>query len=143
MSPYTPRVKEAHAFREISMDFTKPEEIFREAIANSLDAYARRIWLRISVEGRRGRETVLIDISDDGTGMNVKGVEAFLNLSDSIKADAPPAGKSRRRMSGYKGHGTKIYYNSEQFEVLTYDGITCPVYCRLQDPRGDLAEKKV
>jgi hypothetical protein len=43
MSPYTPRVKEAHAFREISMDFTKPEEIFREAIANSLDAAPKSV----------------------------------------------------------------------------------------------------
>jgi histidine kinase/DNA gyrase B/HSP90-like ATPase len=119
MPSYTPQVKEAHAFREISLDFTTPAEIFREAVANSLDAYARRIWLRTSVEERRGRDTVLIDVSDDGMGMNVEGVQAFLNLSDSIKADAPPAGKSRRRIGGYKGHGTKIYYNSEQLEVIT------------------------
>ena len=57
MADYTPRVVEAHAFREISLDFTTPAEIFRESIANSLDAYARRIWLRTSVENRRGRET--------------------------------------------------------------------------------------
>ena len=59
MPSYTPEVMQAHAFREISQDFTTPEEIFREAIANSLDAYARRIWLRASVEERRGREMVL------------------------------------------------------------------------------------
>lgn len=89
MSEYTPQVKEAHAFREISLDFTTPAEIFREAIANSLDAYARRIWLRTGVEQRRGRETVLIDICDDGIGMDAKGVEAFLNLSNSVKPTAP------------------------------------------------------
>ena len=43
MTQYTPVVKEAHAFREISLDFTTPAEFFRESIPNSLDAYARRI----------------------------------------------------------------------------------------------------
>src|SRR5437762_13435439 len=126
MSQYIPRVKEAHAFREISLDFTTPAEIFREAIANSLDAYARRTWLRTSVEQRRGRETVLIDICDDGIGMNASGVEAFLNLSDSVKSNTPPTGRSPRRMTGYKGHGTKIYYNSEEVEVITYNGVDAP-----------------
>ena len=85
MSSYIPEIKQAHAFREISQDFTTPEEIFREGIANSLDAYARRIWLRTSVEDRRGRETVLIDLTDDGNGMNVDSIKAFFNLSDSVK----------------------------------------------------------
>ena len=143
MSEYTPQVKEAHAFREISLDFTTPAEIFREAIANSLDAYARRIWLRTGVEQRRGRETVLIDICDDGIGMDAKGVEAFLNLSNSVKPTAPPKGKLPRRMTGYKGHGTKIYYNSEQVDVLTYNGVDKPVICLLKDPRGELADAKL
>jgi hypothetical protein len=143
MSEYTPQVKEAHAFREISLDFTTPAEIFREAIANSLDAYARRIWLRTGVEQRRGRETVLIDICDDGIGMDAKGVEAFLNLSDSVKPTAPPTGKLLRKMTGYKGHGTKIYYNSEQVDVLTYNGVDKPVICHLKDPRGELADAKL
>ena len=93
MPQYTPHVKEAHAFREISLDFTTPAEIFREAIANSLDAYARRIWLRASVEERRGRETVLIDICDDGIGMNAPAVEAFLNLSRLSQTQRPAIGK--------------------------------------------------
>ena len=143
MFQYTPHVKEAHAFREISLDFTTPAEIFREAIANSLDAYARRIWLRASVEERRGRETVLIDICDDGIGMNAPAVEAFLNLSNSVKPNTPPSGRSQRRMSGYKGHGTKIYYNSEEVEVITYNGEDAPVACRLKDPRGELAVGKL
>ena len=64
MAQYTPKVKEAHAFLEISQDFTTPAEIFRESIANSLDAYARRMWPRAVVENVRGRETVFIDLSD-------------------------------------------------------------------------------
>jgi len=143
MTQYTPVVKEAHAFREISRDFTTPAEIFRESIANSLDAYARRIWLRVSVEDRRARETVLIDLCDDGIGLNENTIKAFLNLSDSVKPDLPPRGSAARRMTGYKGHGTKIYYNSEQVEVLSYDGLSSPVFCRLIDPRGELADNKV
>jgi hypothetical protein len=80
MVSYTPEVKQAHAFREISQDFTTPEEIFREAIANALDAYARTIWLRTSVENRRGRGTVLIDLSDDGIGMNSDTIKAFFKF---------------------------------------------------------------
>jgi histidine kinase/DNA gyrase B/HSP90-like ATPase len=143
MNQYTPVVKEAHAFREISLDFTTPAEIFRESIANSLDAYAKRVWLRASVEDRRGRETVFIDLCDDGTGLNENTIKAFLNLSDSIKAEGPPPGNAARRMTGYKGHGTKIYFNSEQLEVLSYDGESSPVFCRLSDPRGELAVGKV
>ena len=143
MTQYTPVVKEAHAFREIRLDFTTPAEIFRKSIANSLDAYARRIWLRTSVEDRRARETVIIDLVDDGIGLNENTIKAFLNLSHSVKPATPPLGNPARRMTGYKGHGTKIYYNSEQVEVLSYDGQSSPVFCRMVDPRGELAVNKV
>src|SRR5579863_3913334 len=143
MAEYIPVVKQAHAFREISQDFTTPEEIFREAIANSLDAYARHLWLRTSVAEQRGRELVLIDLSDDGIGMNAKSIEAFLNLSDSQKPDSIPTGMMKRRMTGYKGHGTKIYYNSEKLEVLSYDGRSKPIWCEIDDPRGELSESRV
>ncbi|MHC2385686.1 hypothetical protein ACVMFA_002182 [Bradyrhizobium liaoningense] len=142
MAEYTPRVKEAHAFLEISRDFTTPADIFREAIANSIDAYAHRIWLRASVEVHRGRETVVIDLSDDGSGMNEDTIKSFLNLSDSVKSKAP-VGTTSRRMTGYKGHGTKIYYNSEVLEVLSYDGSSSPVYCRVADPHGELSDGNV
>jgi hypothetical protein len=46
-------------------------------------------------------------------------------------------------MTGYKGHGTKIYYNSERLEVLSYDGDRAPVWCVTEDPRGELAENRV
>jgi hypothetical protein len=143
MAQYTPKVKEAHAFLEISQDFTTPAEIFRESIANSLDAYARRLWLRAIVEPVRGRETVFIDLSDDGIGMNADTIKSFLNLSDSVKPKEPPAGKPARQMTGYKGHGTKVYFNSESLEVVSYDGTSAPVVCRLADPRGELADGKV
>jgi hypothetical protein len=143
MNDYIPQVKQAHAFREISLDFTTPAEIFRECIANSLDVYARRLWLRTTVEQRRARETVLIDLSDDGMGMNTQSLKAFLNLSDSVKPQAPPAGRSARKMSGYKGHGTKIYYNSEELQVLSYDGRSAPIFCCVREPRAELSENKV
>ena len=143
MPEYIPEVKQAHAFRKISLDFTTPEELFREAVANSLDAYAQNIWLRTNVVDQRGRETVLIDLSDDGIGMNTSTIKAFVNLSDSLKRNSPPMGRSKRRMTGYKGHGTKIYYNSDRLEVLSYDGISRPVWSVIDDPCGELADNKV
>jgi hypothetical protein len=137
---YTPTVKEGHAFFEISKDFSRPAEIFREAIANALDAYARNIWLRVQVESRRGREVVIIDLCDDGIGMARENVESFLNLSDSEKPDVPPSGMSKRRMTGYKGHGTKVYYNSDELEILTLADRQIPIYCRVSDPMGNLAD---
>ena len=119
---YTPVVKEGHAFREISQDFSKPAEIFREAIANALDAYALNIWLRVRVVAIRGRDKVVIHLADDGIGMNKESVKAFLNLSDSSKPTAPPRGMPVRRMTGYKGHGTKVYFNSEAVEIVTPTG---------------------
>jgi DNA topoisomerase VI subunit B len=83
MNEYRPTVNEAHAFLEISRDFTTPAEIFHEAIANSLDAYAHPIWLRTGVEKNRERETVVLLLCDDGIGMNAETIKAFFNLSDS------------------------------------------------------------
>lgn len=138
--PYTPEVKPGHAFREISQDFAKPAEIFREAIANSLDAYAKNIWMRVQVINVKARDKVVIYLCDDGIGMTANSIKSFLNLSDSIKPDAAPAGMVQRRMTGYKGHGTKVYYNSEGVEVLTRHASEPPVYCKLDDPRGNLSE---
>ncbi len=136
---YKPEVKPAHAFLEISRDFTTPAELFREAIANSLDAYAQRIWLRASVQKRKGVEVVVIDAADDGQGMSMESIRAFLNLSDSRKRKEPPPGRRARRMSGYKGHGTKIFFNSDELEVLSHDGGS-PVRCRILGARGELSE---
>lgn len=136
---YKPEVKAAHAFLEISRDFTTPAELFREAIANSLDAYAQRIWLRASVQKRKGVEVVVIDAADDGQGMSLESIRALLNLSDSRKQKEPPPGRRARRMSGYKGHGAKIFFNSDELEVLSYDGGS-PVRCRVLAARGELSE---
>jgi hypothetical protein len=75
--------------------------------------------------------------------MNSNSIKAFLNLSDSVKPKAPPIGKSAREMTGYKGHGTKVYFDSEHLEVISYDGTSAPVCCRLSDPRGELADGKL
>ena len=83
-------MKEAHAFLEISRDFTTPAEIFRESIANSLDAYARRLWLRVTVEEVRGLETVFIDLSDDGVGMNAPPTARRIHL---VKDDIDPVSR--------------------------------------------------
>lgn len=140
---YIPTVEQAHAFREISLDFGRPAEIFREAVANSLDAYATSIWLRARVLTLRGKEGVVIDMADNGIGMSKETIRRFLNLSDSLKPTAPPTGMVARQMTGYKGHGTKIYFNGDKLEVLTYDGTSKPVLCTLREPRGDLHDNKM
>ena len=71
-----------------------------------------------------------------GIGMTVETIKAFLNLSDSAKPDVAQDGMVRRRMTGYKGHGTKVYFNSEFVEVLTRRTNETPVYCGLADPHG-------
>jgi hypothetical protein len=126
-------------FGKSAKDFSKPAEIFREAIANALDAYAKRIWLRVQVKKVKGREKVIIDLCDDGIGMTAEGIKSFLNLSDSQKPDAP-SGMTKRRMTGYKGYGTKVYFNSERVEVLTRRANELPVRCHLDDPRGNLSD---
>src|SRR5438046_775237 len=137
---YTPQVKPGHAFREISRDFSKPAEILREAIANALDAYAKNNWLRVQLVNIRARDKVVIYLCDDGSGMTTETIESFLNLSDSNKPEFAPDGMVKRRMTGYKGHGTKVYFNSESVEVLTRRANETPIYCRLEDPRGNLAD---
>jgi hypothetical protein len=94
----------------------------------------------VQVVNVKARDKVIIYLCDDGIGMTAETIKSFLNLSDSIKPDAAPAGMVKRRMTGYKGHGTKVYFNSEGVEVLARHGNEPPVFCRLEDPKGNLSE---
>lgn len=100
---------------EISRDFTDPKEVLREALHNAYDAGARNVEIRAFPQtlddGRRG---LSIEISDDGLGMDYKGLERFFGLGHSHK----PSLKDRDPI-GYKGHGTKIYYQAQDLYVIT------------------------
>src|SRR5438105_12303214 len=91
-----PRVNEAREFLEIAKDFKDPREIIREALSNSWDAGASKATLKFSlihIPGTR-RKKIMVEISDDGEGMNAvpreagkpSEIESFFNLGDSHKA---------------------------------------------------------
>lgn len=108
---YTPKVNVAKELSEISKDFTNPRELIRETIANSLDASASRIVIEASKDDGCGDEELVLRIWDDGVGMTRVELEGFFDL-----------GFSRKRKDGaigYKGHGTKITYNSSLVTVFT------------------------
>ena len=83
-----PRVNEAREFLEVAADFKDPKEIIREALSNSWDAGSTKVSLnfnlvRISATQRR---KMLVEISDDGEGMNTDEIQYFFNLGDSHKS---------------------------------------------------------
>ena len=107
---YLPKVNVAKELSEISKDFTNPRELVRETIANSLDASASRITIEAFKDDSSGEEELVIRISDDGVGMCRSELEGFFDL-----------GYSRKRKDnaiGYKGHGTKIAYNSSMVNCV-------------------------
>lgn len=113
METYIPKVYVAKELREISKDFTRPEEMVREAIANSLDAGASKIGIFCSVtKTEYDEDELVVELADDGVGMNVDELKAFFDLGRSNK-------RANKKTIGEKGHGTKVFYNSSRVEVIT------------------------
>lgn len=107
----TPKVNEVNEFLEIASDFEDPLELIRESLSNSYDANATRVDITIR-STPKGSDII---IEDDGDGMNHRDLESFFDLGNSRKTDS----------IGYKGHGTKIFYKSDQIRVnTTKDGTT-------------------
>lgn len=102
----TPQVNEVNEFIEIASDFENPLEVIREALSNSYDADATQVDIKIE-QDEEGRNTLVIE--DDGHGMDEDDLSSFFDLGNSNKDDA----------IGYKGHGTKIYYKSDEIRVET------------------------
>ncbi|MFC1949019.1 ATP-binding protein [Chloroflexota bacterium] len=102
---------------QIIRDFDNPIQIFREAFQNSLDESATEINCNVYAEKRLGGEDLFIDISDNGLGLTKDNIPCFFGLAKSTKVTSdliPTKGKI-----GYKGHGTKIYFNSESVEIYS------------------------
>jgi len=101
---------------QIIRDFDNPIQIFREAFQNSIDEEATEVCCRVSVEQRLGREDLIIDVWDNGLGLREENIPCFFGLAKSTKVTLKrmPIGKI-----GYKGHGTKIYFNSERVEIFS------------------------
>ncbi len=103
--PKTPTVVAARTFLQIAKDFTRALDAIREAISNAIDAHATKIWLRVWEDKKMPGGELVIEIRDDGDGMDEAALEAFFNLGDSTRV--ADDGTKLKGYIGEKGHGTK------------------------------------
>ena len=115
----TPTVDHAREFLEIANDFANPLDIVREAISNSYDAKASTISMQFSVIEQYGERVLRIMIEDDGDGMDRAGLQSFFDLGNSTRRQQR---EQNPNLIGEKGHGTKIFFNSDKITVETTDG---------------------
>lgn len=109
-------IDKGYEMYQIIKDFDNSIQIFREAFQNSIDEDATEVYCRVIVEPQLGVENLIIDIWDNGSGLREQDIPCFFGLAKSTKltSDKMPTGKL-----GYKGHGTKIYFNSQQIEIFS------------------------
>ena len=111
-------VNENHAYLEIIQNKAFPLEILREAVSNAHDYGATKMDIIAKVQNIKGKRRLIITISDDGTGMDLEGLRRFAGLGFSesfiIKQDNPDI-----NMVGEKGHGTLLYFFSDEVSVET------------------------
>jgi hypothetical protein len=108
----TPKVDETQEFIEIANDFSNPLDIVREAISNSFDAKANKIWISFQVVQEYGESILSITIKDNGKGMDKEGLHSFFDLGNSLR-------RGNTEAIGEKGHGTKVFLNSRSIKVIT------------------------
>jgi len=131
----TPRVDETQEFIEIANDFSNPLDLVREAISNAYDANSLEIKIKFEVESDYGESTLKITIEDNGNGMNNEGLQSFFDLGNSLRREEMEA-------IGEKGHGTKVYFNSRQIEVITWrDGIE--LHAIMNEPFRNLYDRQI
>jgi hypothetical protein len=119
--------------RELAENKVSALEIVREAISNAKDHGARRVWIK-TVKDQRNEVTVLI--ADDGEGMDQERLEAFWGVGASAKAKA-------QQSIGYKGHGTKLYFDCRRLSVATRTGASEPWHLTVLDMPYERAEAEV
>lgn len=108
-------VNAAKEIFEVAKDYERPIEILREALHNSYDAGAKEASIVCTRERLAdGSDVLSLEFSDDGVGMDREKLDHFFSLGFSDK-ETPPD----RRPIGFKGHGTKIYYQAREVFVLT------------------------
>ena len=135
----TPSVDQAREFIEIANDFANPLDIVREAISNAYDAKAKDICIRFDVIQRYGEDVLRIKIEDDGEGMSRDGLQAFFDLGNSTRRAQRGEDPT---LIGEKGHGTKIFFNSDQVDVITTDGASI-FHATMEKPFRDLHDGKI
>ena len=118
MSEYilTPKVDSTQEFIEIAFDFSNPLDLVREAISNSFDAKATEMTIAFDVETVRNKRVLKIQLRDNGQGMDENDLQSFFDLGNSQRRDRK---QEDTTLIGEKGHGTKVYLNSDKIEVVT------------------------
>jgi hypothetical protein len=106
--PVQRRVDIKNLVRELAENRVHALEILREALSNAKDHQARRVFIRTL---RTQRNEVSVLVIDDGEGMNRERLEAFWGVGASADKKPPHI--------GYKGHGTKLYFDCERLTVAT------------------------
>jgi len=110
-------VNEAYEFLQIINDFDNPLQIFREALQDSYDSLADTIICKVDIQKSVGREYLIIEVIDNGQGLERDKVKHFFDLANSTKIGDDFV--RHGAMVGYKGHGDKIYFNSERVVIAS------------------------
>lgn len=139
--PKTPKVISEHVFLNIARDFCRPLDSIREAISNAVDFHATEIRIKVWEDKKMPGGELVIEISDNGDGMDERRLEAFFNLGDSTHIGED--GTKLDECTGEKGHGTKTYYNSRQIEVFTKCKNSNKLYALMDEPLKALLHRKL
>ncbi len=111
------KVSKGYELYQIITDFGDPLEIFREAFQNAYDEGATSVFCRVYEKQKLSGTELIIDIWNNGEGLEKERVDCFFDLANSSKIDKnrmPIQGKL-----GYKGHGSKIFFNSEKVHICS------------------------
>ncbi|WP_195603681.1 ATP-binding protein [Clostridium tyrobutyricum] len=131
----TPKVDETQEFIEIAFDFSNPLDLVREAISNAFDAGANEISISFSVKSIYGEKILIIEIKDNGQGMDMDGLRSFFDLGNSLR-------RGDDKTIGEKGHGTKVYFNSKKIEVKTIKD-SHVYYASMDEPSRKLFDREI
>ena len=133
-------VNQEYELYQIIKDFGDPIQIFREAFQNSIDEEATEVYCHVYEDSTFGSEDLYIDIWDNGTGLDSSIANSFFDLARSTKFQD---GKPKQGKLGYKGHGTKIFFNSERIEIVSKTASDKEAWgAFLDDPIEQIREKK-
>ena len=114
-------INHGYELYQIITDFGEPLEIFREAFQNAIDEDAKRVFCKITRDTSSLSSKVLyIDIWNDGYALSRDNVKNFFGLSCSTKVDTKL--QPRKGKFGYKGHGSKIFFNAEKVQICSKNG---------------------
>ncbi len=133
-----PKVEEVREFLEITRDFTDPKDAIREAISNAIDWGATEIKVTINEDRTRPDEELVMEIEDDGIGLDEGRLEAFFDLGRSTGTES----NDLRKKIGYKGHGTKTYFNSRQIEIFSHSS-KHTIYAIMDSPLQKLMKDEI